>query len=69
MLLKQITIFLVTWIGYATHSEVMQKITNGVLLVLFFNTGILMLLVNANLSEVNVWLGTIFNGEYYDYSP
>ena len=62
VLLKQITIHLVTWIGYDTHSEIMQKITNGVLLVLFFNTGILMLIVNANLSDLNSWLGTIFNG-------
>ena len=62
LMLKQITIHLVTWIGYDTHSEIMQKITNGVLLVLFFNTGILMLIVNANLSDLNSWLGTIFNG-------
>ena len=67
--LKKITIFLVTWIGYDTHSEIMTKITNGVLLVLFFNTGILITIVNANLTEVSPGLGTIFNGVYYDYSP
>ena len=49
--LKKITIFLVAWIGYDTHSEIMTKITNKVFLVLFFNTGILMLMTNANLSE------------------
>ena len=53
LILKKTTIYLVTWIGYDTHSEIMTKITNGVLLVLFFNTGILMLIVNANLSEVS----------------
>ena len=47
----------------------MQKITNGVFLVLFFNTGLLILLVNANLSEMSSLLGSIFNGVYYDYSP
>ena len=41
-ILKQLTIHLVTWIGYDTHSKVMTRITNGVILVLFFNTGILM---------------------------
>lgn len=69
LILKKTTIYLVTWIGYDTHSEIMTKITNGVLLVLFFNTGILMLIVNANLSEVSNYLGQIFDGQYYDYSP
>ena len=67
--LKKITIFLVYRIGYDTHSEIMTKITNGVFLVLFFNTGMLITLINANLSEVSTPLGTIFNGVYYDYSP
>ena len=58
---------LVEWIGYDTHSKVMTKTMNGILLVLFFNTGILVILVNANLSEVNTTLGTIFDGQYYDY--
>ena len=69
VLLKQATIFLVTWIGYDTHSEIMTKITNGVLLVLFFNTGMLLVLVNANLGDVSEELGSLFNGVYYDYSP
>ena len=39
-------------------------------MVLFFNTGILLLLVNANLEDVSVILSTImFDGKYYDYSP
>ena len=67
--LKKITILLVSWIGYDTHSEIMTKITNGVFLVLFFNTGMLITLINANLSEVSNPLSTIFNGVYYDYSP
>ena len=69
VLLRLITIHLVTWIGYDTHSEIMTKITNGVLLVLFFNTGMLLNLVKANLSDVSPMLGSIFNGVYYDYSP
>ena len=47
----------------------MTKITNAVLMVLFFNTAILMLIVNANLTEISGFLGSIFNGIYYDYSP
>ena len=47
----------------------MTRITNGVILVLFFNTGILMNMTNANLAEINGWLGTVFAGVYYDYSP
>ena len=69
VVLKKITIFLVSRIGYDTYSEIMTKITNGVLLVLFFNTAILLIIVNANVTEVSKLLGTIFNGVYYDYSP
>ena len=38
-------------------------------MVLFFNTGILLLLVNANLEDVSVILSPFFDGKYYDYSP
>ena len=69
VVLKKITIFLVSRIGYDTYSEIMTKITNGVLLVLFLNTGILILLVNANLSEIGGLLGSVFHGSYHDYSP
>ena len=68
-ILKQLTIHLVIWIGYDTHSKVMTRITNGVILVLFFNTGILMTMTQANLSEMSSVLGTVFSGVYYDYSP
>jgi len=68
-ILKMITIELITWIGYDTHSELMTKITNGVFIALFFNTGILLILTSANLSDVSSWLGGIFSGQFYDYSP
>ena len=39
-------------------------------MVLFFNTGILLVLVNANLEDVSVILSKIlFDGKFYDYSP
>jgi len=47
----------------------MSKITNGVFVALFFNTGILLLLTNANLSDISGWLGNVFKSRYYDYSP
>ena len=71
LILKMITIELIHWIGYDTYSELMTKITNGVFLALFFNTGILLLLVYANLSEVSLGLfglAKIFQGPYPDYT-
>ena len=47
----------------------MSKIVNGVFVALFFNTGILLLLTNANVSDVSNWLSGVFSGRYYDYSP
>ena len=35
----------------------------------FFNTGFLILLVNANLEETLPELGGIFNGLFNDYTP
>ena len=69
VVLKMITIKLITWIGYDTHSELMTKITNGVFVALFFNTGILITLTNANFTDVSSVLANIFHGTYYDYSP
>ena len=69
VILKMTAISLISWIGYDTHSELMTKITNGVFIVLFFNTGILLILVNANLADVSSVLGNIFDGAFYDYSP
>ena len=67
--LKFIAISLISWIGYDTHSELMTKITNGVFIVLFFNTGILLTAVNANLSDISSVLGNVYNETFYDYSP
>lgn len=67
--LKMTSIELITWIGYDTYSELMTRITNGVFIVLFFNTGLLMTLASANLADVSPFLAKFFNGEHYDYSP
>lgn len=67
-ILKMMIIALITWIGYDTVSEQMTKITNGVFIALFFNTGILLVLTNANLSDLSENLGKVFSGNFYDYS-
>ena len=68
--LKKVAMILIAWIGYDTYSELMVKITNGIFIVLFFNTGLLITLVNANLSDIAMseFLRKIFNGTFYDYS-
>ena len=47
----------------------MTKITNGVFFCLFFNTGMLLLLTNANFADVSGFLAVPFHGTYYDFSP
>ena len=67
--IRMAAIALITWIRYDTMSEQMTKITNGVFIALFFNTGILLILSNANFSDVSTLLGKFFDGTHYDYSP
>ena len=50
-ILKETTIRLITWVGEDTQSERITSITLGVFVAQFFNTGIVLLLVNANLQE------------------
>lgn len=51
LVLKVVIIKLVEWIGEDTQSVTKAMITSGIFYAQFFNTGILILLVNANLSE------------------
>jgi len=51
LILKKIIISLITWVGEDTFSQRLTSITNGVFIAQFFNTGILLTLVNANLGE------------------
>lgn len=67
--LTAVSIGLITWIGYDTHSEMLTKITNGVFAAQFFNTAILILLVYSNLEEVSPTMGELLDGEFRDYSP
>ena len=51
LVIREVTVKLIKRIGYDTHSQLMTEITNGVFAAQFFNTGILILLVYANLTE------------------
>jgi len=68
MVLSTLTIKMINWIGYDTQSETMTKITNGIFVAQFFNTGLIYLLVYANFGETMPKLGRIFRGPYYDYT-
>lgn len=68
MMLSTLTINMITWIGYDTQSEMMTKITNGIFVAQFFNTGLIYLFVYANFGETIPGLGGIFRGPYYDYT-
>ena len=68
IIIKIVTVKLISWIGYDTHSELVTAISNGVFAAQFFNTAILVLLVYANFSEFSEG-ETFFDGPFYDYQP
>lgn len=51
LVLKTVIIKLITWIKVDTESEQLTAISTGVFIAQFFNTGLLVLFVNANLTE------------------
>jgi len=70
LILKTSIIKLITWVGEDTNSEQLGSITNGVFVAQFFNTGFLLLFVNANLTEHEPHFFTkFFKGPFYDYMP
>jgi len=70
IVLKTVIIKGITWVGEDTNSEQLASITNGVFVAQFFNTGILLLLVNGNMSEHWPFFITKFiQGPFYDYMP
>jgi hypothetical protein len=66
--LRLILIKLICLIGQHTESSQTNSITNGVLLVQFFNTAILLLMVNANMKPQSTLLGYAFHGQLPDFS-
>ena len=70
MVLKKIVIALLTEVKEATKSEMLASITNGVFITLYLNTGLLLTLANANLTEHPPHCITdFFKGPFYDYDP
>jgi len=70
LILKTCIIKLITWIGEDTVSEQLASITNGVFYAQFFNTGILLLIVNANMTEHSPHFITKYiKGRHHDYMP
>ena len=69
-ILKSVIVKLIEWVGEETESEQLCSIANFVFAAQFFNTGLLLTLTNANLSEHWPYSLTKFvNGSYYDYTP
>lgn len=66
--LKMVIIKLITSIRYDTQSELLSRITNGVFIAQFLNTGFVLLLVNANCTE-HPLLSRISSGQFRDYVP
>lgn len=51
VILRYIVIFAVDWIGYATQTELLERVTFVTFLCQFFNTAFVLLLVNSDTSE------------------
>lgn len=71
LILKTIIIKLITSIRYDTQSELLAQITNGVFIAQYLNTGFVLLLVNANMTEHSPKFITqyISSGRFKDYMP
>lgn len=65
--LRVLIIYLIVYIGKDTKSDETRLIVYGVFVVQFFNTALLLLLVNANLAEQFTFLGKIFEGKLADF--
>jgi len=65
--LRVAIIIIIVILGLDTESEQTKVITNGVFITIFFNTGLLLTSVQANLAEQASWLGVIFSGSMPDF--
>ena len=71
-ILSKVIIQLVSWIGLPTQSQRLGTISNGIFMAQFFNTGFLLLLVNANFEQYKRlpnWVREVFTGPFSDYTP
>jgi hypothetical protein len=58
---------LVNWIGYKTETARNRGVMIGVFVAQFFNTAILLILVNANIPDSGIPF-YLFNREYSDFT-
>lgn len=65
--IRTVMIMMITWIGYASETEQLTKITSFTFYMLFFNTAFLLMLVNADLSEQPLTFG-LTQGHYADFN-
>lgn len=61
VVLKMVVIYAMSKVGYKTISEEIIRITLVTWLCYFFNSGFMVMLVNADMSEQPL-LGSLFNG-------
>lgn len=68
--MTMITFSLIQWIKFANRSQETGAIVKVLFISYFFNTAIILLMVNMNMGEHSpdeVW--SFINGRYKDYSP
>ena len=68
--LREACIALINWVGYRTETERLEKTVMLTFYVVFLNTGILLLMVNANMMEQPIPLGldgpmSDFNSDWF----
>lgn len=70
VILKYTILYMVMYIGEETASQQKATVTRGVFMAQFANTGFVILLVNANLTEhFPTEITKHFKGPFYDYMP
>lgn len=55
-------------IGYDSHTVESAKVKFYMFLILYFNTGIIMLFIGANLEKSLPLIGQYFDGKYTDFT-
>ena len=66
--IRMVVIIIINQVGCSTESQQMKYITDSVFLCIFFNTGFLLMLVNANLEEQGALVAKNFNGLISDFN-
>ena len=65
--IRMVVIIIINKVGCSTESQQMKYITDSVFLCIFFNTGFLLMLVNANLEMQGYLVAKHFKGGISDF--